>query len=101
MCLSKTARLAAIALLGLLYGPANAPAQPPTQPAQEDAQVLSLESLISEALKANPEIEAARLRWEAARDRISQAGGLPGPLLALPLGTITETRHLGERGRGE
>ena len=96
MCLSKTARLAAIALLGLLYVPANASAQPPTQPAQEDAQVLSLESLISEALKANPEIEAARLRWEAARDRISQAGVLPDPMLSLRLDNISERLTIGK-----
>src|SRR3972149_2597936 len=98
MCLSKTARLAAIALLGLLYVPPSASAQPPTQPAQEDAQVLSLESLISEALKTNPEIEAARLRWEAARDRISQAGVLPDPMLSLRLDNISERLTIGEGG---
>src|SRR3972149_305112 len=96
MCLSKTARLAAIALLALLYVPANASAQPPTQPAQEDAQVLSLESLISEALKATPEIEAPRLRWEAARDRISQAGVLPDPMLSLRLDNISERLTIGK-----
>lgn len=83
MCLLKTARLAAIALLGFLYVPANASAQPPTQPAQEGAPALLLESLIPEVLKVNPQIEAARLQWEVAKQEIPQARSLEDPQLSI------------------
>jgi len=44
-----------------------------------DAQELKLEGLISEALERNPEILAAQKKYEAARQRPSQAGSLPDP----------------------
>ena len=44
-----------------------------------DAQELKLEGLVSEALERNPEILAAQKKYEAARQRPSQAGSLPDP----------------------
>ena len=44
-----------------------------------DAQELKLEDLVSEALARNPEILAAQKKYEAARQRPSQAGSLPDP----------------------
>src|ERR1051326_2155011 len=44
-----------------------------------DAQELKLEGLISEGLERNPEILAAQKKYEAARQRPSQAGSLPDP----------------------
>jgi cobalt-zinc-cadmium efflux system outer membrane protein len=43
------------------------------------AQALRLDDLVSEALIRNPEILAAQKRYEAARQRPSQAGSLPDP----------------------
>lgn len=44
-----------------------------------DAQELKLEDLVSEALERNLEILAAQKKYEAARQRPSQAGSLPDP----------------------
>ncbi len=44
-----------------------------------DRQELKLEGLVSEALERNPEILAAQKKYEAARQRPSQAGSLPDP----------------------
>ncbi len=49
-------------------------------PAQE---VLSLEALIKEAQSNNPEILAARKRWEASQARVPQAGSLDNPSVAI------------------
>jgi outer membrane protein TolC len=43
----------------------------------------SLDSLIVEALKNNPEILAAQKRYEAARQRPSQESSLPDPMLSV------------------
>ena len=43
---------------------------------------LSLKDLIDEALKSNPEIQAAEAKASAMSERISQAGSLPDPILS-------------------
>jgi outer membrane protein TolC len=51
--------------------------------AQEPPSVTSLQSLLDQLEKNNPEIRAARFRFEAATKRPSQAGALPDPRLTL------------------
>jgi outer membrane protein TolC len=46
-------------------------------------ETLSLGSLVEEALRNNPEIRAARYRWEAATTRPAQARALPDPTIGL------------------
>src|SRR5229473_854477 len=45
-------------------------------------QQIRLEDLVSEALANNPEIAAAQKRYEAARQRPSQASSLPDPMFS-------------------
>lgn len=47
------------------------------------AERLSLEELIPEALRRNPEILAAQKRYEAGRQRPAQESSLPDPMLSL------------------
>src|SRR6266852_8812315 len=47
--------------------------------AQEQPSVTSLQSLMDQLEKNNPEIRAARFRFESATKRPSQAGTLPEP----------------------
>jgi outer membrane protein, heavy metal efflux system len=47
------------------------------------ARAQGLDTLIEEALRRNPEILAAQKKYEAARQRPSQAGSLPDPMLSL------------------
>lgn len=44
---------------------------------------LKLDDLVAEALRNNPEILAAQKRYEAARQRPTQASSLPDPMLSL------------------
>ncbi|MFQ6002628.1 MAG: TolC family protein [Candidatus Zixiibacteriota bacterium] len=44
------------------------------------AQKLVLDSLIAEALRANPDLRAAKLRYEAFEAKVPQAGSLPDPM---------------------
>jgi cobalt-zinc-cadmium efflux system outer membrane protein len=48
---------------------------------QAQAQGLVLDSLIAEALRANPDLAATKLRYQAFRARVPQAGSLPDPML--------------------
>jgi cobalt-zinc-cadmium efflux system outer membrane protein len=48
--------------------------------ASSSAQELILDSLIAEVLLVNPDLAAARLRYEAFETRVSQAGALPDPM---------------------
>jgi cobalt-zinc-cadmium efflux system outer membrane protein len=43
------------------------------------AQELILDSLITEALRANPDLQAAKLRYEAFEAKVPQVGSLPDP----------------------
>jgi outer membrane protein TolC len=56
-------------------GVPGASGQPDTEP------LLDLESLIREATERNPDIRAARQRWEATRALIPQVKTLPDPML--------------------
>lgn len=54
---------------------------------------LSLPQLLAEVRRVNPEILAARKRWEAAQAKIPQATGLPAPKIGveweeIPRGTV-------------
>lgn len=52
-----------------------------------------LPDLLAEALERNPEVEAARLRWEAVRERIPQARSLEDPKFGYTvMGSDVETR---------
>lgn len=46
-------------------------------------EVVSLESLVEEALQNNPDIKAAKARWEASTNRPSQEGSLPDPTIGV------------------
>lgn len=47
------------------------------------AQELRLVDLLTEARERNPDLQAARQRWEAARQRIPLAKGLPAPRIGI------------------
>src|SRR5437879_13524965 len=62
----------AVCCIGLGRGILPADAAPSTEPLRVDA-------LVAEALKQNPEIEAARQRWRAVQERAPQARALDDP----------------------
>ena len=47
------------------------------------SDVVSLDSLVKETLENNPEIKAAKARWEASTKRPSQEGSLPDPTIGV------------------
>jgi outer membrane protein TolC len=100
MRLFITGGLAAFALSAFLCASSILPgaiAQPLNRMTEEgDSKPLLLKDLISEALRANPEIQAARQGLESAKSRISQAGALPDPMLAFRLDNISERLTIGE-----
>lgn len=49
-------------------------------PAQEENGILDLDQLIEEAVQHNPEILAAKKKWEVFRERVPQARALPDPM---------------------
>lgn len=61
--------------------------------AASETDPLSLPKLLEEARRANPDLLAARKRWEAAQARVPMAKGLPPPRLSveieeIPRGTV-------------
>jgi outer membrane protein, heavy metal efflux system len=64
----------AIAVCAIGLGRGILPAE-----AAPSAETLRVDALITEALKQNPEIEAARQRWRAAQERAPQARALDDP----------------------
>lgn len=67
-------------------------AVPPLQ-ASDGLATLSLPNLLAEALRANPELLAARKRWEAAQAKVPLSKGLPAPRIGIefeeiPRGTV-------------
>jgi cobalt-zinc-cadmium efflux system outer membrane protein len=64
----------AIAVCAIGLGRGILPAE-----AAPSAETLRVDALITEALKQNPEIEAARQRWRAAQERAPQARVLDDP----------------------
>lgn len=74
---------AILMLFGLCLLPwHSALSQPPSSQNAEQIQT-SLPELLSELREKNPEIQAARHRYEAAATRPSQAGSLPDPKLSV------------------
>lgn len=62
-------------------------------PVSASADVLRLPQLLEEARRVNPELTAARARWEAAQARVPLATGLPAPTIgveweSIPRGTV-------------
>jgi len=58
-----------------------------------DGAALSLPSLLEEARRVNPDLRAARKRWEAAQAKVPLSTGLPAPRIGLeweeiPKGTV-------------
>ena len=47
-----------------------------------------LEELIAEALRANPEVQAARHRYQASRQRPTQEGALPEPTISIGYASV-------------
>jgi len=68
----------AVCAIGLGRGILPAEAAPSAEPLRVDA-------LVAEALKQNPEIEAARHRWRAAQERAPQARALDDPEFKIEL----------------
>ncbi len=54
-------------------------ANPPRPAAQSKEESVRLDSLVAELLKSNPELQAARKRYEAALTRPAQESALPDP----------------------
>jgi outer membrane protein TolC len=54
----------------------------------EHRHPLVLADLLAEALRANPDLLAARKRWEAVQQRVPQATGLPAPRIGIELEEI-------------
>jgi outer membrane protein TolC len=69
----------------------------PTVSAQE-APTISLDSLIREAMERNPEIEAARQNWKAAKEEIPQSLSLEDPQLSLTQWAIPSNLNIGDAG---
>lgn len=65
----------------LIFSVAAAPALAKAEPVPPD--LLSLPRLLEEARRVNPELQAARKRWEAAQAKIPQARGLPPPRIGV------------------
>src|SRR5881397_2472837 len=68
----------AVCAIGLGRGTLPAEATPSAEPLRVDA-------LVAEALKQNPEIEAARQRWRATQERAPQARALDDPEFKIEL----------------
>lgn len=51
--------------------------------------VVTLDSLVLEALENNPELRAARARWEASQKRPKQEGTLPDPMIGVGWQNVT------------
>ena len=56
---------------------------PPARAEQAGERSLDLDQLVQEARQNNPEIQAARSKWEAMREKPAQAGALEDPMLSL------------------
>ena len=80
----RTALLLSLILLAGLRPTLAGPAllqesNPPKAADQGQAEPLRLDSLVAELLKSNPELQAARKRYEAALTRPAQESALPDP----------------------
>ncbi len=76
--LSTIRNATAAALASLLCVSTGGPAW-----AAETAPALSLPALLKEARRANPDLLAARKRWEAAQAKVPLSKGLPAPRIGI------------------
>ncbi len=51
--------------------------------AQTEKPILNVDQLVEEALQNNPEILAAKQKWEVFKEKVPQASALPDPMLGL------------------
>ncbi len=59
----------------------------------EEAEIVSIDPLIEEAILNNPEIQASKREWEAAKEEIAQVSSLPDPMASYGyFGESIETR---------
>lgn len=80
----------------LIFCVATAPAAAGAEPLPGEvplAERVSLPALLEEAQRANPDLAAARKRWEQAQAKVPQARGLPAPKIGvkweeIPRGTV-------------
>jgi cobalt-zinc-cadmium efflux system outer membrane protein len=79
----------AIAFCAIGLGRGTLPAE-----AAPSAEPLRVDALIAEALKQNPEIEAARQRWRAALERVPQARALDDPEFKIELFNTPENLNV-------
>lgn len=71
-----------------------------TSIAEEKNDVLEIRWVIDEALRANPELQAAKLRWNASSERIVQERALDDPVIGFTyFGEQVQTR-VGEKQAG-
>jgi cobalt-zinc-cadmium efflux system outer membrane protein len=68
-------------LLALLMGVAGVDGGISQAAEAHGAQAFTIDALVEQALRENPELEAARAEVEAARGRLLQAGLRPNPML--------------------
>jgi len=64
----------------------------------EAASHASLDELVAEALRVNPEIQAAQKRYEALRQRVAQEGSLPEPMVSLGYASVGNPRPVAGLG---
>src|SRR5438132_2912461 len=81
----------AVCAIGLGRGTLPAEATPSAVPLRVDA-------VVTEALKQNPEIEAARQRWRAAQERVPQARALDDPEFKIELFNTPENLDVTRTG---
>ncbi|ODS32984.1 MAG: heavy metal efflux pump protein CzcC [Candidatus Scalindua rubra] len=68
--------------------------------AEDKANVLKIRWIIDEALRMNPELQAAKLRWGASTEKVLQARALDDPVLGFTyFGEQVQTR-VGEKQAG-
>ena len=71
-----------------------------TSIAEEKNDVLEIRGVIDEALRTNPELQAAKLRWSASSERIVQERALDDPVIGFTyFGEQVQTR-VGEKQAG-
>src|SRR5437867_656177 len=78
-----------IAIIALSCAPISAMGQ----------EVLRLDDVISEALRRNPEVQAAQKRYEASRQRPRQEGSLPDPVFSVGYNSNGSPRPFAGIGR--
>jgi outer membrane protein, heavy metal efflux system len=62
-------------------------------------EVLVLDEIVSEALRRNPEVQAAQKRYEASRQKPRQEGSLPDPLFSVGYNSSGSPRPFAGIGR--